>query len=1093
MTHPVLQIQLLGGFNILYDNEPVTRINSPRLQSLLAYLILHADLPQLRQHLAFLLWPDTTESNARNNLRQFFYQLRHALPNSDRFLIADANIVSWKTDEDQVIDLQRFNWALRGAELAEKQGDTQAFRRALERVRACYHGDLLPGCYDDWITPERERYQKLYYNASQKLIHLLEAQRDYAAALQIAQELQRIDPLDESIYVSLLRLYGLSGDHTGARRTYQIAVDILQRELGVEPGDELRAAYERLQKLSIPIVPLRPEVTFGIGSMKLVARRAEWQQMQAAWRRATNGDAHLFLITGEAGIGKSRLAEELFTWATSQGFATAYTRSYGAEGRLSLAPITEWLRSEAIHPHLATLDQVWLTEIARLLPELLVEHTGLARPEPISEYGRRQLFFEALARGLHAGSPPLLLWIDDLQWCDQDTLDWLHFILRFEPHYPLLILGTARSEESPPDHPLSLLTRQLRMENKVSTVELSALDAAETAKLASQVLGYGINETDTIHLFRNTEGNPLFVVETVRANMAGSQTVETSTMDTSIYEAQVLPPRVQAVIVGRLVQLSPQARKVAEIGAAIGHHFTLDLLLHVVQESVDLVTQALDELWQKRIIREQSVNVFDFTHDKLREVAYFETSLPQRRLLHRHIAQALEVLGANNLEAVSAQIAVQYEQAGLFEQALPYFQRASFVAASMYANDEAIALLVRALALLSHFPSDAKRDSQELHMQLALSSLFSITKGWTSPDVEQCLNRAQILSDKVGDLEQKAQTLYGLEILYIVQARLDRVRDVHPEMHRLFVMTQGSLPQNAGLMYAGTSFHMGHLLEARQQFESIIAVKDDKNFHSLLASQGWNHEVHGQSYLSHTLWCLGYPRLALNSIDATIDFAQKIGQPFDRAKAATYRALLHEWCAGFDTFYTNTEDAYLLTSEYRAPYYHAWASILLSFARAQQQPDADNLARLHDAIRTFTETGAHLRLPVYFSLLARAYYKADRFEDGLVALEQAFSESRKNKELWWDAELHRLRGELLWAKDGYSSDVEASFQRALDIARAQQAKSLELRAANSLARLWQATHQSTAAKQLLVPLYNWFSEGFDTPDLQTAHSLITIL
>ncbi len=1094
MLNPVLRIQFLGGFKIDYGDLPVFGVNSLRAQSLLAYLVLHADTPQPRQHLAFLLWPDTTESQARNNLRQFIYLLRHALPDANRFLAADTSTVYWKIDESQDIDLQSFECSLREIAAAEQQHkDPKIVQPLLEQAIAFYQGDLLPGCYDDWIVPDRERLRQGYFVACQKLVRVLESQREYEAALQINQRLLRLDPLDENTYVSLMRLHSLNNNHTGARQTYQIAVETLKRELGVEPGEALRAAYKRLEHPAQLVSSVSADQA-SANSYRLVGRQVEWRGLQAAWQHAANGNSHFTLITGEAGIGKSRLAEELFIWVNKQGFTAARARCYAAEGRLSLAPAMEWLRSPALRSHLTTLSKIWLAEVGRLLPELLTDYPDLPRPEPINEYGQRQHFFEALVRAVLTAPRPTLLWIDDLHWCDPVSLEWLHFLLRYQPNSSLLVLGTARSEESPPDHPLVALARQLRSENKLNSIDLVPLDAAETIKLASQVAERDLDVAEAMSLFRQTEGNPLFVVETVRARMGNEPEIEVlSSSHQEDDKENVLPPRVYSVIAGRLARLSPAARKVTEIGAAIGREFTLDVLLQVGQGGEAATTNALDELWQKRILHEQIANVLDFTHDKLREVAYAETSLPHRRMLHRRIAQALEALNVNNLDAVSAQIAAQYESAGLFEQALPYFQRASSVAAKLYANDEAIALLRHALALLSHFPAGTKRDSQELPLQLALSWLFSITQGWTSPDVEQCLNRAQILSDRVGDLEQKAHTLQGLEILYAVQARLDRVRDMHPEVHQLFVKTQGSLPPKAALMYASTSFHMGHLLEARQQFESIVAIRDDLYSQNLLTSQGLNHVVHGQIYLSHILWCLGYPRLALNNANTAIEFARKNELPFDRAKAVTYLALLHEWCAGFDAFCKNAGDAYSLTSTYKAPYYHTWAGILLSFARALQQPDADNLTRLRDSIHTFIETGAHLRLPVYFSLLARAYLKAGLFDEGLAALEQAFAESSNNKEVWWDAELHRLRGELMGAKGENPDDVEVTFQRALDIATAQQAKSLELRAATSLARFWQTNSRFVEARQLLTRVFDWFTEGFDTPDLVTAQALIARL
>lgn len=1094
MSYPVLRIQFFGGFKVDYDDLPVLGVNSLRVQSLLAYMVLHANTPQSRQHLAFQLWPETTESQARNNLRQFIFQLRHALPDSDRFLVADASTVCWNSDEWQYIDLQRFECALREAKAAEQRGETEIIRQLLEEATAYYQGDLLPSCYDDWIAPERERLRQQFVIACQKLVQVLESQREYKAALQIAQRLLRLDSLDEDTYVTLIRLHGLNQDFSGARRIYQIAVETLKRELGVEPGETLRAAFKRLEQPPRLGSPLSADNTSTV-SYRLVGRQAEWQQVQSTWQQATSGEAHLLLITGEAGIGKSRLAEELFGWATRQGFTAAYTRSYGAEGNLSLAPATEWLRNKAIRPYLAKLDPVWLTEIARLLPELMSEHAGLARPDPISEYGRRQLFFEAMARGILSGPRPLLLWIDDLQWCDQETLDWLHFILRFEPHNALLILGTARSEESPPEHPLSLLTRQLRIENKITTLELSPLDAAETAKLASQVQGHGLDDMETIRLFRETEGNPLFVVETVRAYMTGSMTVDSNGLDaTPIYESRVLPPRVHAVIVGRLVQLSPQARKVAEIGAAIGRAFTLDLLIHASRENIEEVTPALDELWQKRIIREQTTNVFDFTHDKLREVIYSETSLPQRRLLHRRIAQALESLHSDELYSISSQVAAHYEQAGLFEQAAPYYQRAGSLAASIYANEDAINLFKRGINILEQLPTSVKRDRQELELQLALATLYRISKGWASPEEERVMSRVMVLSEKVGDVEQRIRTLFGLQTLYVVQARYEKVEHTYAQVEKIFFHTQGIPPPPfASINLAGAKLSMGQLIEAKELFEKITAIRDKKHILDLQESQGLNYLVHGLAWNSHALWCLGYPQSALDCAQTAIEFAREFTQPFNQALAITYLAMLQAWRSTSETLLTYADQAVAITGEYKAPYYSAWANILKCFAHTEHQPCADNLSRLRDAVRVFIETGAHIRLPVYFSMFAQACLKAGRPEEGLEALEQALSESLQNNEHWWDAEIYRLRGELMQMQGANTDDVETAFQRALEIAKDQRAKSLELRAAVSLAHLWHATHRSKAAKQLLVPLYNWFSEGIDTPDLQTAHSFITIL
>ena len=742
---------------------------------------------------------------------------------------------------------------------------------------------------------------------------------------------------------------------------------------------------------------------------------------------------------------------------------------------------------------IGALDSLWLTEIARLVPELLTERPDLARPAHIGEFGQRQRFFEAIARAVLRSPRALLLWIDDLQWCDPETLEWLHFLLRFQPHSPLLVLGTARVEESPPDHPLSALARQLLAEDKLVSVELQALDAAETAKLGAEITGQDLDIVAMMRLFRETEGNPLFVVETMRAGLDSTPSAEAAApYSPAPHTTQTLPPRVYALIAGRLAQLSASTRKVAELGAAIGRAFTLELLWQVSGESDETVVTALDELWQKRIIGEQSINSFDFTHDKLRDVAYAEIGGPQRRLLHRRIAESLETLNANNLEPVCTQVAAQYELAGMYAQALPYYQRAGAAAANDYATDSAINLFTRALTLLAELPPGGRRDVLELDLLLSVATQYRIAKGWASPEVERAINRANLLSLQVGDAAQRAQTLYGLQTLHVVAARLDMVQATYSQAYGLFVEAQGHPPPPfAGLMYAGAQLHMGQAAAARERFESIIAVRDDQHILDLQASQGVNYLAHGHAWNAHALWHLGYPQQALTAATAAVQFASEFVQPFNRALTMTYLAMLQEMRADHQTFQAKAEEARALAEDCKAPYYHAWATILVRFAHAWQSPSASGLAQLQAAIDRLTETGARLRLPYYLSLLARAQLRAGQRQVALATVAQALTEAQQNREHWWDAELIRLRGELLLAQGAPATEVEPLLQQSIEIAQSQQARSLELRAATALARLWQAQGRTAQARQLLVPLYSWFTEGFDTPDLQAAQALIS--
>ena len=827
------QVCLLGRFRLTVDGRPVDGPMTARLQSLFAYLLLHADAPQPRAHLSFTFWPDASESNGRNNLRQLLHQLRQALPDPDRYLRADANSVQWAPDSSFGLDAALFDRAVAEAEAAGRAGDAAHHRTCLERAVDLCQGPLLPSCYDDWIGPVRERLARRCEEAVAALVGLLEEQREYASAIARVRHWLQHDPLDEEACRWLMRLLALTGDRVAALQAYRQHADALQRELAAEPSPATVRTYERIRDAAPdPPAPSGGQERTPAAS-SLVGRQTEWSRLREAWERAVLGRASVALVTGDAGIGKSRLAEELLTWAQRQGVTTAKTRSYAAEGRLSLAPVSEWLRSDALSPHLAGLEDVWRVEVARILPELLTARPDLPRPAPMTEFGDRLRFFEGLARAVLAAPPPLLLLIDDLQWCDRETLEWLHFLSRFDPEARLLVLATARSEELDAAHPLPTLLRHLRGASQLAEIALEPFDAAETAELAAQVGNRVFDADAATRLYRETEGNPLFVVETVRAE--GGSGSSSSVPEQGIAG---LPPRAHAVMAGRLAQLSDDTREVAATASVIGRAFDLSVLVRLVGDE-EVVARALDELWRKRIVREQGPNVYDFTHDKLRDVAYGETSAPQKRRLHRRVAEALATAHEKDLDPVSAQIAAHYENAGLFEQAIPYCSRAAVVAQGVYAHDEAIALAGRGLSLLKEMPASARRDGGELELQLVLAPSYRVTLGWAAPELGRVLDRALALCDRVGTPAQRAEILYGLQSRYIVEGRLEKSALTTDEMVRVFRETEGSEPpRSAFAMLAGVRLQMGRFQEAGNDIEDLVREADPSQLQRLQESQG---------------------------------------------------------------------------------------------------------------------------------------------------------------------------------------------------------------------------------------------------------------
>jgi DNA-binding SARP family transcriptional activator len=695
---PVLKIYLLGGFRLLYGEGMVTAINTPRLQSLLAYLVLHHHTPQLRSHLAFLFWPDSTEAQARTNLRYLIHQLRHALPQADPFLYTGDGTL--QVVAPFTLDVAEFEQAIAQADRAEQVGDQAELRLTLERAVALYQGDLLPSCYDEWLLSERERLSQRFSAALERLSLLLESQRDYPPAIDYTQRLLRHDPLHEGAYRHLMRLHALNGEPAMAVRTYHSCVTLLQRELGVEPSPATQEIYERL--LNVEVSSPRPAMTH---ILSLVGRTQEWTQLRAAWRTATRGQAGAVVITGEAGIGKTRLAEELLVWAERQGIVTANARCYAAEGELVYAPVATWLRGAAIRTTLSRLDAVWLTDVARLAPEALAERPEVPHPGPLTERWQRQRLFESLARAVLGDRQPRLLLLNDLQWCDQETLEWLHYLLRYDPQAPLLLVGTMRLEEAPPDHPLATWLLALQQEGQLSEIRLGPLDAAATATLAEQVAGRPLDPAVATYLHQDTEGNPLFVVECIRTGLFEQGLKEQGAGGaTPLPQSAAVPPKVQAVIARRLAQLSPPARELVSVAATIGRAFTFRVLARASDIDEPTLMRGLDELWQRRIVREQGTDTYDFSHDKIREVAYQSLLASHRRVLHRKVTEAMEIVFADRLSEFFGIIAQHCLGAELWDKAVEYLLQAGDAAMRLYAYNEVRQHYATALELLDRLP-----------------------------------------------------------------------------------------------------------------------------------------------------------------------------------------------------------------------------------------------------------------------------------------------------------------------------------------------------------------------------------------------------
>ncbi|TDF61233.1 AAA family ATPase [Cupriavidus sp. L7L] len=1076
-------VHLFGEFQLDGADAPRFSANAPRLQSLLACLVLHRDAPLTRQQLALLFWPDSSQTQARNALRQLLFQLRKAWPEADQFIHADAQSVRWLPDSALDVDVAQFQSALAAAARALRHGDAGAEEALLTHAADLYRGDLLANCYDEWIHPERERLREQCIAALARLGQLSEERRDYAKALKYTQQLQRLDPCREPTCLALMRLHALNHDHASAMRAYRSCVETLARELSVLPGEPLREAYARLAAQDASMQRQRPRDAM----LPMIGRHDEWRRLLEVWQRTQLGDKQFVLILGEAGIGKSRLAEELLVHLAEQGITVAHARAYAAEGQLAFAPVTGWLRSPGLSGAIGKLDRVWLTEVTRLLPELLTQQSGLSPPSPLTEYWQRQRFFEALARAVLAPCGPLLLLLDDLQWCDGETLEWLRFLMRFDAAAKLMVVATARPEEIMPRHASNRLLDALRRDDQLIEISLATLDAAETAKVAAQILNRPLADAEATRLFKESEGNPLFAIEMMRAR---SDSMPVGNAQGGM--ASKLPPKVYTIISNRLAQLPPGARDIVGVAAIIGRAFTTDILAQASDLGDAALAGALDELWQRRIVRQTDGSglAFDFSHDKIRDVAYAEVSPLQRRRLHLRVARALEQAPGDGPDLASAQIAWHYAQAGLPAEAAAFYRRAAAVAQSVYAYDDAIALLMRGLVQADRIADPQERASQSLALQLDLAPPIRIARGWAAPELEAPLRRAVELSRLAGDTSQQARAQVSLSFFLAVRAELAQARSLSEELiARLGPLGSDTYSVMAWTNVMGSLVQQGDWMAAEPAYQRAHRAYDETQHAEHTSLMGGNFGVLAAAWSAHALWFGGLADQALQRGHEALGAANRVAHPFSQALALSYLATQHALRREHGLTLRYARQAHEIADQYHVGYYLAWSGMLLAWANAKQSPGADAVASMQAAIEDFHATGARLRLPLYLAMLAECLGDAGETEAALAALDQALECAGRTGEHWMDAELHRLRGELLLRSSADLAAAESSLMQAIEIATAQRALPLELRAALSWATLRTSQGRVDPHKVVEAPLARC-TEGFDQPDIVSARALL---
>jgi DNA-binding SARP family transcriptional activator len=718
----LLDIHLLGDFSITLGDQLLSDLNSPRVQSLLAYLLLHRQAPQPRRLISFLFWPDSDETQARTNLRKLIYDLKHTLPDAERYLNLDGSEIQWYPQGPYTLDVAEFE------NILSKGHSISDLKLAID----LYRGDLLPNFYDDWILTERQRLQEMLLDSLNKLISMFEEKRDFKSAINYTHRLLHHLPLQEEVYRRLMILYNLNGDRAGVLRTFHACSTNLKRELDIDPSELTRKTFERL------INSEQTTPTSLTGESKLVGRNSEWGQMVSTWHTALADHPRWLILSGDDGVGKTRLAEEILQWISRQGIATASAQCYPTGRDLSYATVRDLLHTRPLPP----LNKIWLTEIARLLPEILVDHPNVKPPGPLNQTWQRHSFFEALARYL-LSDQPLLVRIEDLQWCDRETLTWLSYLMNYDPKAHWLLVGTLDKQELNSESILPPMIENMQEKGYLTEIHLDPLSETETQQLVANISQGRFDPNLSTYLFQKSSGNPLYALESLRSNGSGGNFSPNE------------PPQhsFRTAIKSRLGKLSLAARELTSLAAAVGRPFTVTELAQASETNEKELLQALDELWQQKIFQEHETESYRFSHTKIGEIVYEGLDPSSRADIHRKIAEALESSIQGNLDMVSGEIAYHFEQAGLVDRASLYYVQAGDAAKQVYANEAAINYYQHAITLL---PKD-----QQIPVLLKLGEVWQLMGDRNQ--AEAIFRQGLQLAREKGDAKAEALCVAALE------------------------------------------------------------------------------------------------------------------------------------------------------------------------------------------------------------------------------------------------------------------------------------------------------------------------------------------
>ncbi|MBI3796344.1 MAG: AAA family ATPase [Deltaproteobacteria bacterium] len=901
------------------------------------------------------------------------------------------------------------------------------------------------------------------------------------------------------------------------------------RTLGPQILKGVSTPIEVYQVLNESGIHSRFEVAVSSGLTPLVGREQEVELLLEHWERAKEGTGQIVMLIGEPGIGKSRLLqvlkERVYSEAATQlecrcspyyqnsalypvidllQRVLEFTRKDSPEEKLR--KLERWVEVEAIH------DLSLRSEVMPLLASLLSLPLSERYPPPmLTPQKQKERTLQAILTWLMktAERQPLCLAVEDLHWADPSTLELLGLLIEQAPTACLFLALTFRPEFTPP----------WAMSSHVTQLTLSRLARTQTERMVERVVGDKALPSELLQQIVNkTDGVPLFVEELTKTVIESIESVGSVGSGESIKAVGVssraalplaIPATLHDSLMARLDRLGT-AKEVAQLGATLGREFSYELIQAVSPRDEAALQQALGKLVEAEVLYQSGLlpqTRYLFKHALIQDAAYQSLLKSIRQQYHRQIAQVLEEQFAETKDNQPELLAHHYTEAGLKEQAIDYWQRAGQKASQRSAHVEAVSNLSRGLELLKTLPETVERAQQELPLQLALGSVLSVSKGYGASEVEPPYTRARELCRQVGETPQLVSVLWGLAAFYGMKGDSQTATELAEQLMRL----ARSLQDPAALLIAHRLrgvhlFYLGESTLARAHVEQGIALYDRQHHHALaFLYGGYDPGVICLGYAAGTLWHLGYPDQALKRVHEAFTLAQELSHPNSLVYALGWAAIVHRYRREGQAAQKWAEAVIALSTERGFPYFLAEGTIWRGSALAEQGQREEGIAQIRQGLAAYQATGS-LQRPEFFALLAEAYGESGQIEEGLGILVETLAVIHKRGERYfYAAELYRLKGQLMLQQFKVQSSrfnvtdprplapdpqAEACFHKAIEIARQQQAKSLELRAVMSLSRLWHQQGRKEEARQMLAEIYGWFTEGFDTVDLKEAKALL---